>query len=113
MQVPFFEIAFDTNDYVEKNKVSIQVAARDLRYDWLEKIRVENGFQYIATAHHLDDSLETVLYNFTKGCGIRGLHGISTKKEKIIRPLLFTHKKEVLDYSKIHEISKFTKFQNS
>ncbi len=105
MQVPFFEIAFDTHDYVEKNKISIQVAARDLRYDWLEKIRVENGFQYIATAHHLDDSLETILYNFTKGCGIRGLRGISPKKEKIIRPLLFTHKKEVLDYSKIHKIS--------
>lgn len=105
LQVPFFEIAFDTNDYVEKNKVSIQVAARDLRYDWLEKIRVKNGFHYIATAHHLDDSLETILYNFTKGCGIRGLHGISPKKKKIIRPLLFTHKKEVLSYSKINKIS--------
>ncbi len=104
MQVPFFEIAFDTSGYVEKNKVSIQVAARDLRYDWLEKVRLKNGFQYIATAHHLDDSLETVLYNFTKGCGIRGLHGILQKKEKIIRPLLFTYKKEILDFSKKHEI---------
>ncbi len=105
LKTPFFEIAFDTNNYVEKNKVSIQVAARELRYNWLEKIRSENGFKYIATAHHLDDSLETVLYNFTKGCGIRGLHGILSKKNKIIRPLLFTYKKEVLDYAKKHEIS--------
>lgn len=105
MQVPFFEIAFETNDYVEKNKVSIQVAARDLRYNWLEKIRQENDFQYLATAHHIDDSLETVLYNFTKGCGIRGLHGILPKVKNIIRPLLFTSKKGVLLFAKEHKIS--------
>ena len=105
LQVPFFKIAFDTNKYVEENKLSIQVAARNLRYDWLEKIRSENDFQYIATAHHLDDSLETVLYNFTKGCGIRGLHGILPKVKKIIRPLLFSHKKEIMLFAKKHEIS--------
>ena len=104
-QVPFFEIAFDTNKYVEENKLSVQVAARDLRYEWLEKIRSENDFQYIATAHHLDDSLETVLYNFTKGCGIRGLHGILPKVKNVIRPLLFSYKKEVLLFAKNHEIS--------
>ncbi len=104
-QIPFFEIAFETNKYVEENKVSIQVAARDLRYDWLEKIRNENDFQYIATAHHLDDSLETILYNFTKGCGIRGLHGILPKVKNVIRPLLFSHKKEVLLFAKNHKIS--------
>ena len=104
-QVPFFEIAFETNKYVEENKLSVQVAARDLRYDWLEKIRGENDFQYLATAHHLDDSLETVLYNFTKGCGIRGLHGILPKVKNVIRPLLFSHKKEVLLFAKNHKIS--------
>ena len=105
LQVPFFETAFETNKYVEKNKLSIQVAARDLRYNWLEKIRNENDFRYIATAHHVDDSLETVLYNFTKGCGIRGLHGILPKVKKVIRPLLFSHKKEVLLFAKNHNIS--------
>jgi tRNA(Ile)-lysidine synthase len=103
-QVPYFEIAFDTNNYVKKNKVSTQVAARDLRYNWLEKIRHEHDFAYLATAHHLDDSLETVLYNFTKGCGIRGLHGILPKVKNIIRPLLFTYKKEVLLFAKKHKI---------
>jgi tRNA(Ile)-lysidine synthase len=105
LQVPFFKVAFDTNTYVSQNKISTQVAARDLRYDWLEKIRLENGFQYIATAHHLDDSLETILYNFAKGCGIRGLHGILPKVKKVIRPLLFSHKKEVLLFAKNHKIS--------
>jgi tRNA(Ile)-lysidine synthase len=74
--------------------------ARDLRYEWLEKIRTENKFDYIATAHHLNDSVETVFYNFTKGCGIRGLHGILPKIEKIIRPLLFATKEEIENFAK-------------
>lgn len=105
LQAPFFEIAFETNKYVEENKVSVQVAARDLRYDWFKKISAENDFQYIATAHHLDDSLETILYNFTKGCGIRGLHGILPKTNNVIRPLLFSHKKEILHFAKEHKIA--------
>lgn len=104
MKVPFYKINFDTTTYVEKNKVSIQVAARELRYKWLEKIRAENNFNFIATAHHLDDSLETILYNFTKGCGIRGIHGILSKVNFIIRPLLFTYKKEVLNFAQQHKI---------
>ncbi len=100
LQVPFFETSFKTDDFAKEKKLSIQVAARELRYEWLEKIRIKNDFQYIATAHHLDDSLETVLYNFTKGCGIRGLHGILPKNQYIIRPLLFTHKKEILAFAK-------------
>lgn len=103
--VPFFQINFDTANFATENKLSIQVAARELRYEWLEKIRIENDFQYLATAHHLDDSLETVLYNFTKGCGIRGLHGILPKKNKLIRPLLFTHKEEVLKFIKKQNIA--------
>ena len=105
LAVPFFEIKFETEAFAAKNKLSIQVAARDLRYDWLEKIRLENGFHYLATAHHQDDSLETVLYNFTKGCGIRGLHGISQKTNYLIRPLLFTHKKAVILFSQKNKIA--------
>ncbi|HFC00956.1 MAG TPA: tRNA lysidine(34) synthetase TilS, partial [Phaeodactylibacter sp.] len=105
LAIPFFEIKFETEAFAAKNKLSIQVAARDLRYDWLEKIRLENGFHYLATAHHQDDSLETVLYNFTKGCGIRGLHGISQKTNYLIRPLLFTHKKAVILFSQKNKIA--------
>ena len=79
LRVPFFSTAFATEKIAQQHKQSIQVVARDLRYEWLEKIRTENGYDYIATAHHLNDSVETVFYNFTKGCGIRGLHGILAK----------------------------------
>lgn len=104
MAVEYFETSFSTTQFAKENQLSIQVAARDLRYAWLEKIRIANGFDFIATAHHLDDTLETVLYNFTKGCGIRGLHGIAPKINHIIRPLLFTHKKEVLGFAKNQNI---------
>jgi tRNA(Ile)-lysidine synthase TilS/MesJ len=58
------------------------MAARDLRYQWLEDIRKATGFDFIATAHHMDDSIETLLLNLTNGCGIRGLHGIVAKNDE-------------------------------
>lgn len=87
MDVPYFVTHFDTNAIQKKQKGSIQMLARDLRYEWLEKMRVENNYQYIATAHHLNDSIETSLYNLAKGTGVRGLKGISPKNNKIVRPL--------------------------
>ncbi len=96
-KVSFHLKNFDTQAYADQEKISIQMAARDLRYEWLESIRKENNYSYIATAHHLNDSIETVIYNFSKGCGIRGLHGISPKKDKIIRPLLFAKRAEIAD----------------
>ena len=104
LEVPYFEVPFDTEKYATDNKLSIQEAARDIRYQWFETIRSKNGFDYIATAHHVDDSLETILYNFTKGCGIRGLHGILPKKNKIIRPLLFSNKKKILAFAATHNL---------
>ncbi len=99
-QVPFHSTRFDTVDFAEKNKFSIQMAARQLRYDWLESVRQSSGCQHIATAHHLDDSVETVLFNFTKGCGIRGLHGILPRQGNVIRPLLFATKEQILAFAK-------------
>lgn len=103
--VPFYSTRFETTAFAEKNKVSIQVAARQLRYEWLEKIRQTSDCQYIATAHHLDDSIETVFYNFAKGCGLRGLHGIPATKGSIIRPMLFASKKQVLVFAEKEGIS--------
>lgn len=93
--VPFFLKQFNTYKIAIDRKISIQVAARDLRYEWLENIRKNNDFSYLATAHHLNDSVETVLFNLTKGCGIRGLHGILPRNLQLIRPLLFLTKKEI------------------
>jgi len=105
LDLPYFVTSFDTATYATQHKLSIQVAARELRYEWLEKIRVENGYQYIATAHHLNDSIETVLYNFAKGTGIRGMHGILPKNGHIIRPLLFATKEDILAYAKTFQVN--------
>ncbi|MEZ4962451.1 MAG: tRNA lysidine(34) synthetase TilS [Saprospiraceae bacterium] len=102
--VPFFCQRFDTVAFSNLGKISIQEAARKLRYEWLEKTRQDAGCAYIATAHHLDDSIETVLFNFSKGCGIRGLHGILPKQGNLIRPLLFATKKELLAFAQGEEI---------
>lgn len=97
--VPFVSIRFDTMDFAEENKLSIQEAARQLRYEWLEQVLQQTNCQHIATAHHLDDSIETVLFNFARGCGIRGLHGILPRNGRLIRPLLFASKKEILEFA--------------
>ena len=96
LMVPFFTKRFPTEAFAKKEKVSIQEAARNLRYEWLEKIRQDNGYSYIVTAHHLDDSLETFVYNFTKGSGLKGLLGMPEKNKTIIRPLL-SISREVLE----------------
>jgi tRNA(Ile)-lysidine synthase len=95
LAVPFYTCRFDTNKYASENHISIQMAARDLRYNWLEKIRNEFNYQYIAVAHHQNDVIETMLLNLTRGTGISGLHGILPKKGKLIRPLLYLTQVEI------------------
>ena len=97
-KVPFAVTTFQTEDFAETEKISTQMAARILRYEWFEKIRKEQNCDYIATAHHQNDVLETVLLNLTKGTGIAGLHGIRLKNGRIIRPLLFAEKEIIFDY---------------
>jgi len=105
LEAAFFKTTFATEKIASERKISIQMAARDLRYEWLEHIRSQEQFDYIATAHHLNDSIETVLYNLTKGCGIRGLHGILPKVNQIVRPLLFATKKQIEAYTKAENTS--------
>ncbi len=90
----------DTIDVAEKDQISTQMAARQLRYDWFQELCKEHGYKRIATAHHLNDSLETVLLNLTKGTGIRGLAGIPATNGKVIRPFLEISKEEILAYAK-------------
>ena len=99
MNMPFFTIAFDTSAYATEKSCSIQMAARELRYDWFKKIQVENNLDYIVTAHHLDDNLETFLINFTRGTGLNGLTGIPPINGSIIRPLLAFTREEVEQYA--------------
>ena len=103
--IPFYSIKFDTKTYKQNNDVSTQMAARELRYEWFEKIRKENHYHCIATAHHLDDQLETILLNITKGTGLKGLTGMQSKNGYIVRPFLEIFKQEILDYAKESKIT--------
>jgi tRNA(Ile)-lysidine synthase len=89
---------FDTADYAARQGVSIEMAARELRYDWFEQLRTERGANCIAVAHHKDDSVETILLNLIRGTGIAGLTGIRPKNGHIVRPLLCASRAEITDY---------------
>ncbi len=84
---------------------SVQMAARDVRYNWLEETRKENNYFAFATAHHANDEAETFFLNLTAGCGIKGLHGIPLRRNHIIRPILFMNKSEVVQYSKDNQVT--------
>ncbi|MEM7101733.1 MAG: tRNA lysidine(34) synthetase TilS [Bacteroidota bacterium] len=93
--VPFHEKCFDTQNIVKANKKSIQETARELRYEWFNELLTNLEYHYLATAHHLNDAIETMLYNLTKGTGIKGLHGILPRKGNLIRPLMFASRHEI------------------
>ena len=98
--VPSFFQRFETEEHARINGISIEMAARELRYEYFEKIRVENGYDYIATAHHQDDLIETFFLNLSRKTGIKGLTGIKEKAGKIIRPLLFASREEIENYAR-------------
>ena len=119
--VPLFIKIFDTTAYANDEKISIEMAARELRYKWFREIieqqkknldtenqtkfssskhiDSDNGRYLILTAHHADDNVETLLMNFFKGTGIKGLHGILPVKNNLIRPLLFANKEELFQFA--------------
>ncbi|MDB5197031.1 MAG: tRNA(Ile)-lysidine synthase, partial [Flaviaesturariibacter sp.] len=99
LQVPFHVKAFDTHSYANTKHISIQVAARELRYAWFSELLKEQNIPYLLTAHHADDNVETVLMNLVKGTGISGLTGIYPKRDKVIRPLLFASRKQLEEYA--------------
>ena len=86
---------FDTREYAELHKVSIEMAARELRYKWFEQLRQDIGAAGICVAHHRDDSVETVLLNLVRGTGLRGLTGIQPRNGYILRPLLCVSRVEI------------------
>jgi len=96
---PFCTTAFDTTVYAKEKAISIEMAARDLRYEWFESIRQANQCRYTLTAHHADDVIETILINLTRGTGIHGLTGINAKKETLVRPLLPFSREELKSYA--------------
>jgi len=99
LDVPFFVKRFDTKIYAVEFGLSIQMAARDLRYGWFEELLKSNDYKYLVTAHHKNDVAETILLNLIKGSVLKGLHGILPKNNNIIRPLLFASKEEINEYT--------------
>ena len=104
LKLPFFKQDFDTKAIAQERAISIEMAARDLRYEWFEQLRQDQNAEAIAVAHHQDDSLETLLLNLIRGTGIKGLTGIKPKNGKIIRPLLTISKDEILQFAKEKQI---------
>jgi tRNA(Ile)-lysidine synthase len=102
--IAFHSIKFDTNEYALENKLSIQVAARELRYAYFEEICKEYKYTKVAIAHNLNDTAETVLINLCRGTGIKGVAGIKVINGNIIRPLLFATRTEIEDFAKSHDV---------
>jgi tRNA(Ile)-lysidine synthase len=103
--VYFFTRSFDVSAHARSQGISIQMAARTLRYAWFQELCKEHGFGKIATAHHGNDNLETVLLHLVKGTGIAGFHGILPAQGMYIRPLLFANKAEILTYAQREGLS--------
>ena len=96
--IPFHRIHFDTLMYAETHKMSVEMAARELRYRYFEQLRKDIGAEAICVAHHQDDTVETVLLNLVRGTGLRGLTGIQPRNGAILRPLLCVTRTEIEAY---------------
>jgi tRNA(Ile)-lysidine synthase len=102
--IPFHELSQDTKRYAEENNLGTQEAARNIRYDWWEELARHHAFDFVATAHHLDDTIETMFLNLLRGTGLKGLTGIPRKRDIYIRPLLDCSKGDIVSYAETFEI---------
>ena len=103
-KIPVFTTQFDTENFAKNYKLSTQVAARTLRYDWFNELLKSKNYDYLLTAHHLDDSVETFLINLIRGTGLQGFTGIPEQNEQIIRPLLIFSREEIENYAQENNI---------
>ncbi len=112
LDVPFRKIDFETEMHAFSYGISIEMAARDLRYGWFEKLRIEFDAEAILVAHHQNDTVETFLLNLIRGTGIHGLTGIKPKSEHIVRPFLCLTREEILEYILQENLSYVTDSSN-
>ncbi|MBN2806307.1 MAG: tRNA lysidine(34) synthetase TilS [Prolixibacteraceae bacterium] len=102
--VSCYRKSFQTNDYAREKGISMEMAARELRYTWFESVREEQAFDFIVVGHHFDDVMETFLLNLSRGTGIRGLTGIRPKNGLVVRPLLFATRNDIEAYASEHQL---------
>lgn len=112
-QLPFVLLEVDTYKEAARLRAGIQETARTIRYAWLEQVRVDTGAQWIATGHHLNDSVETALFHLIRGCGLRGLHGIPARNERIVRPLLGWSRADLENWAALRAIDYRTDKSNA
>ena len=103
-QVPYCQVDFDTEKVAEERKVSIEMAARDLRYEWFEQMADEHDCDLIAVAHNADDVVETFFLNLTRGSGLQGLSGMAELRGRVVRPLLKVSRKQIMEYIAENEL---------
>lgn len=103
--VPFHLTHVDTVAVAAQRGISVQMAAREGRYDWFAELIREHGYAGVATAHHQNDVLETLLLNLTRGTGLAGLHGIAPRQGNVIRPLLFATRDQLAAHAEIHHLT--------
>jgi len=116
--VKLFVKTFETVSQAKLNKTSIEETARNLRYDWFKQLLLEsktsdNPFSFLLTAHHADDNVETVMMNFFRGTGIKGLRGILPKQQQIVRPLLFATREDIEEYAVTNQVEYITDSSNA
>lgn len=111
--IQLFVNRFDTKEYAKQEGISIEMAARDLRYTWFNELMENEKFDCLATAHHQDDVIETFLINLSRGTGIRGLSGIKPKSGRLIRPILFADRITVCEYAALHHLQNREDSSNS
>ncbi len=104
-QIPFFVKTCDARTYAIKEKISIEMAARRLRYDWFEELQQLHGFQKLAVGHNKDDDAETFFIKLLRGSGLEGLKGMMPLRGKIMRPLLFAPRSEIMAYALKHRLA--------
>jgi tRNA(Ile)-lysidine synthase len=104
-KVPFYSKSFPTEQYAREHHLSVQMAAREIRYRWFDELLDSSSFDLVAMAHHLDDQVETMLINLTRGTGLDGLQGIRPKQGRVIRPLLFATRNDIQKYQQDHGLA--------
>tara|TARA_R100000935_G_scaffold58415_2_gene95384 strand:- start:62564 stop:63883 length:1320 start_codon:yes stop_codon:yes gene_type:complete len=104
LQIPFYSETFNTRSYAKDHKCSTQMAARELRYRWFDEVAENFNYEYILTAHHADDDMETFFINLSRGTGLRGLTGIPKQNEKVVRPLLNFSREDILKFAKSNNL---------
>lgn len=105
LNIPYYSVDFDTVNYAKQKNISIEMAARELRYSWFTSLAEKINAQAIAIAHHADDNVETLLMHLVRGTGLKGLTGISPKNGLIVRPLLCCSRNEINEYIKNNNLS--------